>query len=204
MLSLLNDGRYPVLDLVPQQRRQQTLEALSLRLEALTRSSPVLMIFEDVHWADPTSLELVGRAVHRIRRLHVLLLVTFRPEFVPPWIGQAHATALTINRLTERQVGAMIDRIGGNQSIPESIRHDIIERTDGIPLFIEEMTEAMLEADSQDAAACVVADVPSPALSIPASLYASLMARLDRLGTAKELAQIGAAIGREFSHALLI
>jgi class 3 adenylate cyclase/predicted ATPase len=203
MLSLANDGRYPAVDLVPQQRRQRTLEALGLRLEGSTRSSPVLMVFEDVHWTDPTSLELLGRVVNRIRTLRVLLLATFRPEFVPPWIGQPHVTALTINRLAERDVGAMIDRIGGNEFIPESIRQDIIERTDGIPLFIEEVTKAVLEADSQGAAARAVAGIPFPALSVPASLHASLMARLDRLGPAKGIAQIGAAIGREFSHALL-
>ena len=128
----------------------------------------------------------------------MLLLVSFRPEFVPPWIGQPHVTALTINRLTEREVCAMIDRIGGNALVPESIRQDIIERTDGIPLFIEEMTKAVLEADSQGAIARTVASMPSPALSVPASLHASLMARLDRLGSAKEIAQFGAAIGREF------
>jgi predicted ATPase len=203
MLSLPNDGRYPALELVPQQRRQRTLEALGSRLEALARSNPVLMIFEDGHWSDPTSLELLGRAVDRVRTLRVLLLVTFRSEFVPPWIGQPHVTALTINRLTEREVGAMIDRIGGNALVPESIRQDIIERADGIPLFIEEMTKAVLEADSQGAVVRTVASIPSPALAVPASLHASLMARLDRLGSAKEIAQFGAAIGREFSHALL-
>jgi predicted ATPase len=131
------------------------------------------------------------------------LIVTFRPEFEPPWIGQPHVTALTINRLTEREVGAMIDRIVGNKPLPASIRQDIIERTDGIPLFVEEMTKAVLEAQSEGTAENLVATVPFPALAVPASLHASLMARLDRVGSAKQLAQIGAAIGREFSHALL-
>jgi len=203
MLSLANDGRYSTLELTPQQRRQRTMEALTAQLEALTRQRPVLEIFEDVHWADPTSLEAFGRAVDRIRTLRVLLIVTFRPEFDPPWIGQPHVTALTINRLTEREVGAIIDRIVGNEPLPASIRQDIIERTDGIPLFVEEMTKAVLEAESEGAAAHVAAAVPSPAMAVPASLHASLMARLDRLGPAKEVAQIGAAIGREFSHALL-
>jgi class 3 adenylate cyclase/predicted ATPase len=203
MLSLPNDGRYPALDLAPQDRRQRTLEALVWQLEALTRSNPVLMIFEDAHWADPTSLELFSRTVDRIRNLGVLLIVTFRPEFDPPWIGRPYVTALTINRLAKREVGAMIDRLVGNKLMPASIRQDIIERTDGIPLFIEEMTKAVLEADSQRAAERTVAAAPSPALAVPASLHASLMARLDRLGPAKEVAQIGAAIGREFSHALL-
>ena len=161
------------------------------------------MIFEDVHWIDPTSLELLGRAVDRIQSLRVLLVVTFRPEFAPPWIGRPHVTALTINRLAEREVAVMIDRVVGDKLLPTSIRLDIIERTDGIPLFVEEMTKAVLEAESQGAAEHAVAAVPSQALAIPASLHASLMARLDRLGTAKEVAQIGAAIGREFSHALL-
>ena len=203
MLSLPNDGRYPALDLAPQQRRQRTLEALVSQLEALTRSNPVLMIFEDAHWSDPTSLEMFSRTVDRMRTLRVLLIVTFRPEFDPPWVGRPYVTALTINRLAEREVGAMIDRLVGNKLIPASIRQDIIERTDGIPLFIEEMTKAVLEADSQHAAERAIAAVPSPALAVPASLHASLMARLDRLGPARKVAQVGAAIGREFSHALL-
>jgi class 3 adenylate cyclase/tetratricopeptide (TPR) repeat protein len=203
MLSLQNDGRYPALDLTPQQRRQKTLEVLTAQLEALTRQRPVLQILEDAHWADPTTLEVFGRAVDRIRTLPVLLIVTFRPEFEPPWIGQPHVTVLIINRLTAREVGAIIDRIVGNKRLPASIRPDIIERTDGIPLFVEEMTKAVLEAQSEHAVERAAAAVPSPALAVPASLHASLMARLDRLGAAKEVAQIGAAIGREFPHALL-
>jgi class 3 adenylate cyclase/predicted ATPase len=203
MLSLPNDGRYPALELAPQQRRQRTLEALVSQIEALTRQNPVLIIFEDAHWADPSSLELFGRAMDRIATHRVLLIVTFRPEFDPPWIGRPHVTALTINRLAHRNVDAMIDHVVGNKLIPPSIRQDIIERTDGIPLFVEEMTKAVLEADSESEARRTAAAVPSPALAVPASLHASLMARLDRLGPAKEVAQIGAAIGREFSHALV-
>ena len=203
LLSLPNDGRYPALELTPQQRRQRTMEALGSQMEALARQNPVLMIFEDAHWTDPTSLELFGRAVDRIAILPVLLLVTFRPEFEPPWIGRPHVTALTINRLAQRDINAMIDRVVGNKLLPANIRQDIIERTDGIPLFVEEMTKAVLEADSEGEARRTAAAVPSPALAVPASLHASLMARLDRLGPAKEVAQIGAAIGREFSHALL-
>jgi predicted ATPase len=203
LLSLPNDGRYPALELAPQQRRQKTLEALGAQLGALSRSRPVLMIFEDGHWADPTSLEALGRAVDRIATHPVLLLITFRPEFEPPWIGQPHVTVLTINRLTRHEVEAMIDRVAGNKLVPADIRQDIIERTDGIPLFVEEMTKAVLEAESQSAAERTAAAIPSPAVAVPASLHASLMARLDRLGPAKEVAQIGAALGREFSYALL-
>ena len=203
MLSLPNDGRYPTLELDPQQRRQKTLEALTAQLEALAQAKPVLMIFEDVHWIDPTALEAVGRTVDRLKTLGVLLIVTYRPEFEPPWIGRPYVTALTLNRLGEREITAMIDRVTGNKALPESIRQDIIERTDGVPLFVEEMTKAVLEAESEGEAQRTTAAVPSPALAVPASLHASLMARLDRLGAAKEVAQIGAAIGREFSHTLL-
>ena len=203
MLSLPNDGRYPALELTPQQRRQRTLEALVLQVAVLSRQNPVLMIFEDAHWTDPTSLELFGRVVHRIPSHNVLLIVTYRPEFEPPWIGRPYVTNLTINRLAEREAGAMIDRVIGNKALPQSIRQDIIERTDGIPLFVEEMTRAVLEAESEGDARKTTAAVPSSALAVPASLHASLMARLDRLGSAKEVAQIGAVIGREFSHALV-
>ena len=203
MLSLPNDGRYPALALTSEQRRQKTLEALISQVVTFTRQNPVLMIFEDAQWADPTSLEAFGRVVDRIRTLRVLLLVTFRREFEPPWIGQPHVTALTINRLGQREIVAMIDRVAGNKVIPANIRQDIVERTDGIPLFVEEMTKAVLEAESEGAAEHAVATFPSPTVAVPASLHASLMARLDRLGSAKEVAQIGAAIGREFSHALL-
>jgi predicted ATPase len=203
MLSLPNDGRYPSLELPPRERRERTLDALVSQVVAFSRRTPVLMIFEDTHWTDPTSLELFDRIVGRIPALRVLLIVTSRPEFEPPWIGQPHVTALTLNRLAEREVGTMIDGLIGNKPLPANVRHDIIERTDGIPLFVEEMTKALLEAGGESAATQVAAAVPSPALAVPASLHASLMARLDRLGPAKEVAQIGAAIGREFSHALL-
>ena len=203
MLSLPNDGRYPALELTPQQRRQRTLEALVLQVAVLSRQNPGLMIFEDAHWTDPTSLEVFGRVMDRIPSLRVLLIVTFRPEFEPSWIGRPHVTALTLNRLGEREIAAMIDGVTGNKPLPESIRQDIIERTDGVPLFVEEMTKAVLEAESEGDARQTAAAIPSSASAVPASLYASLMARLDRLGPAKEVAQIGAAIGREFSHALL-
>jgi class 3 adenylate cyclase/predicted ATPase len=203
MLSIPNDGRYPALDLAPELRRQKTLEALFAQTETLTHANPVLIIVEDAHWIDPTSLEAFGRTVDRIRTRPVLLVLTSRPEFEPPWIGRPHVTALTINRLAQREIDAMIDSVIGNKLISANIRQDIIERTDGIPLFVEEMTKAVLEAESQSAAEHAVAAIPSPALAVPASLHTSLMARLDRLGPAKEVSQIGSAIGREFSHAVL-
>ena len=118
MLSLPNDGRYPALDLTPEHRRHRTLEALVSQMEALTRQNPLLMIFEDAHWTDPTSLEVFGRVVDRVRSLPVLLIVTFRPEFDPPWIGRPYVTALTINRLAEREISAIIDRVVGNKLLP--------------------------------------------------------------------------------------
>ena len=203
MLSLANDGRYPALPLVPQQRREKTLRALISQVELLERDCPVLMIFEDAHWSDPTSLEALGRAVDRIATLRVLMIVTFRPEFEAPWIGRPYVTAITINRLSKREIVDMIGRVVGNKLLPENLRQDIIERTDGIPLFVEEITKAVMEAESEGEARQAVSVVPAPALNVPATLHASLMARLDRLGSAKEVAQTGAAIGREFSHDLL-
>ena len=203
MLLLPNDGRYPAPDSTPEQRRQRTLEALTSQLAGLARQQPVLIIFEDVHWVDPTSLEVLGRIVDRIKTLRALLIVTFRPEFNAPWVGQSHVTSLTLNRLGEREAAAIIARLAGNKALPADVLAEIVERTDGIPLFVEEMTKAVLEAESEGAARRTVAAVPFSALAVPASLHASLMARLDRLGAAKEVAQIGSAIGREFSHALL-
>ena len=194
MLSLPNDGRYSKLELNPQQRRQRTLQALTAQLEKLASQQPTLMIFEDVHWIDPTSLEALNRTIDRIKTLPVLLIVTFRPEFNAPWTGQSHVTSLVLNRLGKHEAAAIIVGVAGETELPADVVTEIVSRTDGIPLFVEEMTKAVLEAKSE---------VPAPALAVPASLHGSLMARLDQLGSAKEVAQIGAAIGREFSDELL-
>ena len=178
LLSLPNDGRYLKVELPPQQRRQRTLEALTRQIVALAEQSPVLMIFEDVHWIDPTSLEALGRGIDRIKAVGVLLIITYRPEFEPPWAGRPYVTTLTINRFGEREIGALIDNVTGNKPLSASVRQDIIERTDGIPLFVEEMTKAVLEAEGEGAAERTAAAIPSPALAVPASLHASLMARL--------------------------
>jgi class 3 adenylate cyclase len=203
MLSLPNDGRYPALELTPQQRRKKTLEALTEQLAGLASQHPVLMIFEDLHWIDPTSVEALNRAVGRIKTLPALLIVTFRPEFNAPWLGQSRVTSLTLTRLGEVEAADIIARLAGNRALPADVMAEIVERTDGIPLFVEEMTKSVLEAESEGEARRTAAAVPSPARAVPASLHASLMARLDRLGPAKEVAQIGAAIGREFSHSIL-
>ena len=122
MLSLPNDGRYAAFELTPQQQRQKTLEGLTNQVEALARINPVLMIFEDAHWIDPTSLEALGRTVDRVKTLGVLLTITYRTEFEPPWIGRPYVTALNLNRLGDREIAAMIDRVTGNKGLPETIR----------------------------------------------------------------------------------
>jgi predicted ATPase len=149
LLSLPNDGRYPVMDLTPQQRRQRTLESLTAQLAGLASQQPTMMIFEDVHWIDPTSLEALGRIVDKIKALRALLIVTFRPEFNAPWVGQSHVTSLTLNRLGERDSATIIAHIVGNKGLPADVMTEIAERTDGIPLFVEEMTKAVLEAESE-------------------------------------------------------
>src|SRR6476646_9136970 len=203
MLSLPNDGRYPPVEVEPQLRRQKTLKALGSQIEALARINPVLVIFEDAHWADPTSLELFARAVDVAASHRLLILVTYRPEFSLPSIGRPHVTELTLHRLAPCDIDFLIERVVGDRSLPAGIRQDIIERTDGIPLFAEEMTKAVLDAEGESDAQRVCAGAPMPAVAVPASLQASLMSRLDRLGPAKNVAQIGAAIGRQFPHMLL-
>ncbi len=203
MLSLPNDGRYPPVEVEPQLRRQKTLKALGSQIEALTRINPVLVIFEDAHWADPTSLELFARTADLAVSHRLLILVTFRPEFSPPLIGRPHVTELTLHRLAPGDIDFLIERVVGNRSLPAGIRQDIIERTDGIPLFAEEMTKAVLDAGGESDAQRAFAAEPTPVVAVPASLQASLMSRLDRLGPAKNVAQVGAAIGRAFSHMLL-
>jgi class 3 adenylate cyclase/predicted ATPase len=203
LLSLPGGGRYPKLDLTPQERRRRTIDAMTRRLEALARRQPVLSIFEDVHWIDPTSLDVLSRMIDRIRRLRALLIVTFRPEFEPAWAGQPHVTLLTLNRLAPRECRAMLEQIIGSRQLPDDVVEEIVARTDGVPLFVEELTKAVVEAGTSEAARNQVSVTPSLALPVPATLHASLMARLDRLGPAKDVAQVGAALGREFSYELI-
>ena len=203
MLSLPNDGRYPPLSLAPEQHRQRTLEALTAQLSSSAKQQPLLMIVEDAHWIDPTSLEAFDRTADRIKTLPALLIVTFRPEFNAPWIGQSHVTSLMLNRLRARDTATIVAGLAGSKELPAEVAPEIVQRSDGIPLFVEEMTKSVLEAEGEGKAPSGAGAVQSPAPTVPASLHASLMARLDRLGSAKEVAQVGAAIGREFSHALL-
>ena len=206
LLSIPIGNRYSGLDWSPQRKKEKTFEALLRQLDFRSRQQPVLLVYEDVHWIDPSSRELLDMTVDRVARLPVLLLITFRPEFVPPWTGQAHLTTLTLNRLGRREGAMLVERLAGNRALPDEITAEIVERTDGVPLFVEELTKAVLEAavEGQDASE-TISRAALPSLAVPTTLHASLMARLDRLGTAaKEVAQIGAAIGREFSYQLLI
>jgi class 3 adenylate cyclase/predicted ATPase len=190
------------LNLSPQRKREKLFEALLHRLEALAREKPVLMIFEDVHWLDPTSRELLDLTMDRARRVPVLLIVTFRLEFQPPWGDQPHVTMLRLNRLGGREGAALVHRLADNRLLPGEIVDEIVERTDGVPLFVEELTKVVLE--SGDRAAAMLQASPTAGVVIPATLQASLIARLDRLGTAaKEVAQVGAVLGREFSYELI-
>jgi predicted ATPase len=164
----------------------------------------VLAVYEDVHWADPSTLELLGMVIECVRHLPVLVVVTFRPEFQPPWAGQAHVTTLTMSRLGRRQGADLVARVAGEKALPAAIVEQIVARTDGIPLFVEELTKTVLESGLlTDAGDHWELSGPLPPLAIPTTLHDSLMARLDRLAPAKEVAQIGAVIGREFSYALL-
>src|SRR4051794_16040754 len=203
MLSLPNDGRYPPVEVEPQLRRQKTLKALGSQIETLARINPVLVIFEDAHWADPTSLELFTQTVELAASHRLLILVTFRPEFSPPAIGRPHVTELPLHRLAPCDIDFLIERVVGNRSLPAGLPPGNTGGTRGLPPFAEEMTKAVLDAEGESDAQRVCAGAPMPALAVPASLQASLMSRLDRLGPAKNVAQIGAAIGRQFPHMLL-
>jgi class 3 adenylate cyclase/predicted ATPase len=193
------------LNLSPQRKREMLFEALLHQLEALARTRPVVMIFEDAHWIDPTTRELLDLTIDRASRQPILLIVTFRPEFQQAWGGQPHVTVLALNRLGERDVTALVRGLAGNAPLGSEIVEEIVERTDGVPLFIEELTRAVLErADQDNRVAAVLSASPLPAAAVPATLHASLLARLDRIGAAaREVAQIGAVLGREFSYELI-
>ena len=203
LLSIPTGERYTPLALSAAQQRRLTLAALLDQLEALARQKPVLMLFEDAHWADATSLEVLDLTVERVRALPVLALFTFRPEYEAPWTGLSHVTSIALDRLAPAEVETLAEHVAG-RPLPPEVTAQIVAKTDGVPLFVEELTKAVLETG------LLVGgpqgwrlDRPLPPFAIPATLQDSLVARLDRLAPVKEIAQIGAAIGREFSYALL-
>ena len=204
LLSIPFEGRYPPLTLSPAQQRRQTLAALLDQLEGLARCKPILLLFEDAHWADATSLELLDLMADRLGHLPILAIITFRPGFEPAWAGLHNVTNLALGRLDRPQVQAMVEQVTGGRRLPAEVTGQIIDKTDGIPLFVEELTKTVLESGLlvEDTDGYQL-DGPLPPLAIPVTLQDSLMARLDRLAPVKAIAQLGAAIGREFSYALL-
>jgi predicted ATPase len=204
LLGVPTGDRYPPLRLTPEAQKRRTLQALVDHLAGLAARQPLLALYEDVHWIDPSTLELLGLVIERIRQLPVLVLITYRPQFQPPWSGQAHVTALTMNRLGRRQGADLVAQVAGAKPLPAEIVEQIVARTDGVPLFVEELTKTVLESGLlADAGDRYELSGSAPPLAIPMTLHDSLMARLDRLAPIREVAQIGALIGRELSHGLL-
>ena len=204
MLSIPTVGRYPPLVHGPERQRELTVAALVEQLLGLARQRPVLWVFEDVHWADPSTLDVLDPAIDRIGGARVLLLLTCRPEFAPPWGSRSQITVHSLSRLDQRESAVLAERVTGGKRLPPDVVEQIVARTDGVPLFAEELTKTVLESGLlRDAGDRYVTIGPLPPPAIPSSLHDSLMARLDRSAPMREAAQIGAAIGREFRHDLL-
>jgi predicted ATPase len=196
LLSLPLPEHYPRLTLTSQKQKEKTQQAVLTLLLQEAERQPVRFDVEDVHWADPSTLEFLSLLLERTSTARLLVLFTFRPDFIPPWALAAHVTQLSLRRLGRKQIEAMVERLAGGKTLSEEIVQQLITRTDGVPLFVEELTKNVIES------------VGSPhrvprQLAVPATLQDSLMARLDRMSTAKEVAQLGATIGREFSYDLL-
>jgi predicted ATPase len=203
-LLIPTGDRYPALDLNSEKRKEKIHQVGLAQVKGLAARHPLLMVFEDLHWSDPTTREGLDLLVDRIRDLRVLVIMTFRPDFTPPWAGRSHVTLLTLNRLPLRQRAEMITHVTRGKMLPKEIADQIIDRTDGIPLFIEELTKAVIESgvltETDDG---YRVEGPIAPLSIPTTLHASLLARLDRLAPTREVAQTAAALGRTFSHELI-
>ena len=204
LLTIPTEGRYPALEIAPSEMKERTIAALIALVVGIAKSVPVLMLVEDAHWMDPTSIELTARLVEQVQDFPVLHVVTARPEFTSTWASRPHVTALTLGRFERSQAVAMIDRITSRKALPAEVLDQIIAKTDGVPLFVEELTKSVLESGllREENGAYVLASALTP-LAIPSTLHDSLTARLDRLSPIKEIAQIGSAIGREFSYRLL-
>jgi predicted ATPase len=190
--------------MTPQKFKDETLRALADTTDAIARRQRTVMLFEDIHWADPTTLEVIDLLIRRVRNLPLLIVLTHRPEFSSRWSDYGHVAALALSRLTQRQSGAMVSRLAGGKALPADLLKQILGKTDGVPLFVEELTKSVLEsADLRDAGDRWEYAGRAGTLAIPLTLRDSLMARLDRFAPVKEIAQVGAAIGREFSWELI-
>ncbi|MBX9829284.1 MAG: AAA family ATPase [Xanthobacteraceae bacterium] len=204
LFALPASDQHQLRELGPQKRKEKTFAALLAQLDGLAARQPVYLIFEDIHWIDPTSLELLAATVEHVPQLRVLLLVTARQEFTPPWPSYPHMTTITLARLGRRDGAALVERVTGGKTLPQEVMDEILARTDGVPLFIEELTKTVLESGLlQERDGHYALERPLPPLAIPTSLHASLMARIDRLAPVREVAQIGAVAGREFHYELL-
>ena len=204
LLSIPTGDRYPPLNFTPQKRKEKTLHVQVAQVEGLAARQPLLMLWEDIHWSDPTTLESLDLLIDRAATLRVLVILTFRPEFTPPWVGRPHVTLLSLNRLPPRHRAEMIAHVTGGKTLPKEIADQIIDRTDGVPLFIEELTKSVVESGwMTDAGDHYSMTGPVAPLAIPTTLQASLLARLDRLAPTREVAQIAATLGRQFSHELI-
>jgi predicted ATPase len=204
LLSIPDEVRYPALEMAPAEQKERTIAALIALFAGLTKDAPVLALLEDAHWIDPTSLDVFSRLIDRLPGLRALLVVTFRPEFAAPWVGRAHVASLQFNRFGRRHAQAMVAGVAGGKALPAEILEQIVAKTDGVPLFVEELAKTVLESGMlrEEEGGYVLASALTP-LAIPSTLQDSLMARLDRLAPVKETAQVAAAIGREFSYRLL-
>jgi tetratricopeptide (TPR) repeat protein len=204
LLSIPGGDRYPLSGLTPQQLKERTFKTLLRQLTGLADRQPVLLVFEDLHWIDPTSLELLSAVVDGIVDKSVLVVATARPEFTAPWPSHRHVSTLPLGRLGRAEGQGLVGGVTKGKALPAEVLDQIIARTDGIPLFIEELTKTVLESgalrESDDKYELIG---PLPSLAIPSTLHASLLARLDRLASAKNVAQIGATVGREFSYAMV-
>ena len=204
LLSLPHPAGYPPLALSPERQKQKTQEALIAWLAAEAEQQPVLAVWEDLHWADPSTLEWLGLFLEQAPTVRLLTLLTCRPEFAPPWPPRTALTQLTLTRLTRPQIEEMVRRVTGGKTLPAEVMRQIVARTDGVPLFVEELTKTVLEAGwLQEGEDGYELTGPLPPLAIPATLQDALRARLDRLTEGKAVAQLGAALGRTFSYELL-
>jgi predicted ATPase len=204
LLSIPTGERYPALDLTPKKYKEKCLRALLAQIAGRAAGRPILICYEDLHWSDPTTLELLDLLVDRAATLRLLVILTFRPEFAPAWVGRPTVTLLSLSRLPPRRRAEMILQVAGGKPLPKEIADQIADRTDGVPLFIEELTKSVVEGGLLEAEGDrYVQTGPIPALAIPASLQASLLARFDRLPSTREVIQIAAALGRDFSHELI-
>jgi predicted ATPase/class 3 adenylate cyclase len=204
LLSIPTEGHFAPLELSPDQQKERTLAALIDQMDGLMKNRSALMIFEDAHWIDPTTQELLNTIVDRTQWATALIVITHRPVFTAPWGGHPNVTSLTLNRLSRRQSQEMINTLTANKPLPTEVLNQILAKTDGVPLFIEELTKAVLEGHLlEEERDRYVLTAPLPPLAIPATLHDSLVARLDRLSPIKEIAQTAAAIGREFSYEIL-